>query len=94
MTLYLAGAIILGVCLILMPEYSRFRGFKGAIIGWLGTSALADILITITLTWSLVSLAHALVSYSLKLITNVLQTRLKTGIKETDDKVAKIIRRK
>ena len=37
-----------------MPEYSRFREFKGAIIGWLGAAAVSDVLIAITLTWSLV----------------------------------------
>jgi len=37
-----------------MPEYSRFREYKGAIIGWLGAAAVSDVLIAITLTWSLV----------------------------------------
>jgi len=68
----LAGGIALSICVALVPQYVRFLEFKGAIITWLAASALADILITITLTWTLI--------------------KRKTGIKETDDKVAKIIR--
>jgi len=53
-----AGGIALSVCVALEPEFARFHHFDPAIITWLAASALADLLITGTLAWSLVCGQH------------------------------------
>ncbi|KAF8900289.1 hypothetical protein CPB84DRAFT_1779298 [Gymnopilus junonius] len=66
------GGIAVTVCVSFIREWANFRQFEGAVITWLAASAIADLLITVSLSWSL-------------------YTR-KTGVKATDDKIARIIR--
>jgi hypothetical protein len=49
------GGVATTVAVTLVPEYSRFKQFQGAIITWLASSAIADVFITASLVWSLVS---------------------------------------
>ena len=58
----LGGGITLSVFVSFKPQYAHFLEFKSAIIIWLAASAVADLLITVTLTWSLV---RGLVSFRL-----------------------------
>ncbi|KAF9523139.1 hypothetical protein CPB83DRAFT_899035 [Crepidotus variabilis] len=68
----LGGASTLTAFVAIQPEFPHLRAYKGAIITWLVSSTVADLLITVTLAWTL--------------------TKRKTGMKETDDKISRIIR--
>ncbi|KDR77699.1 hypothetical protein GALMADRAFT_138763 [Galerina marginata CBS 339.88] len=71
-TCSLIGGSALSISVSFIREWAGFQRFGGALITWLSASAAADVLITISLCWSL----H----------------RRKTGMKVTDDKVAKLVR--
>ncbi|KAH7883158.1 hypothetical protein F5I97DRAFT_1902519 [Phlebopus sp. FC_14] len=47
------GGIATTVSVTIINEYSRLHQFDGAVITWLASSAAADIIITLSLVWSL-----------------------------------------
>jgi len=47
------GGVATTVSVSLIPEYFRFGEFQWAVITWLASSAVADIVITVSLVWSL-----------------------------------------
>jgi len=83
------GGLALSVFTVLKPQYFHFIEYKNVIITWLTASAVADVLITITLTWTLV---RGYVYFALNRSEISFQTKRKTGMKDTDDRVSKIIR--
>lgn len=54
-TILLVGGIATTVAVTIIPTFAKFPEFEGTFITWLTSSAVADILITVCLVWSLVS---------------------------------------
>jgi hypothetical protein len=53
----IAGGVAVTICVSILPEYAKFHIFEGAVITWLTSSAVADVIITASLVWSLVGRA-------------------------------------
>lgn len=51
------GGIATTVSVTLIPEYAKLQEFRGAVITWLASSAVCDVIITTSLVTSLVSRA-------------------------------------
>lgn len=47
------GGMATTICVSLIPEYARLHKFEGAVITWLASSAIADVIIAVTLVISL-----------------------------------------
>ncbi|GJJ11578.1 hypothetical protein Clacol_005813 [Clathrus columnatus] len=52
--LYVVGGIATSICSTILFDFSQLEQFKGAVITWLASSAIADICITLSLVLSLV----------------------------------------
>ncbi|KAF9240380.1 hypothetical protein BU15DRAFT_73974 [Melanogaster broomeanus] len=82
------GGIATTVSVTIINEYTRFHQFDGAVITWLASSAVADVVITVSLVWSLwrqrtgIAATDDLIS---RLIRLTVQTGLITAISATAD---------
>ncbi|KAF9561791.1 hypothetical protein CPC08DRAFT_761871 [Agrocybe pediades] len=73
------------------PEFVNFQRFKGVVIMWLVSESVTDIVITGILVWYLVMHCHATAKWSMSEIM-YLQNSHKTGFKQSDYMVDRIIR--
>ncbi|KAF9228352.1 hypothetical protein BS17DRAFT_692255, partial [Gyrodon lividus] len=76
----LIGGIATTVSVTIINDYASLHRLDGAVITWLGSSAAADVIITVSLVWSLASSEPAK------------KYRQKTGFAATDDLINRLIR--
>ena len=56
------GGIATTISVTFINEYAHFHKFDGAVITWLASSAVADIIITTSLVYTLVSIIDIIIS--------------------------------
>lgn len=88
------GALATSISVSVIPEFARFHEFESAVVIWLASSAIADVIITSSLVWSLVSVSclYCIRSPLNSSFLNSQRTRKKEGYAETGDIINQIIR--
>jgi len=72
------GGVAVTTCVTIIPEFTRIQEFEEAAIIWLSSSAIADIIITLSLVWSLHTHKTGN-SESDSLINKIIRITLQTG---------------
>lgn len=86
----LAGGIATTVSVCINPEFAYFSRFDPTTVTWLAGSAAADVLITVSLVWSLVGCPR-LAQPEGKRMTVLLKMTRKTGVSSIDHIINRII---
>lgn len=93
--LLIVGGLGTAIAINWFPAFVQFQKFEVIVILWLAGSALADVMITISLVWNLVRVfcSKSRCVYADSDYVMYLQRKRQTGFPVTDDVINRIIRR-